>query len=90
METTDSGGDDNADTVFVEVLVFLDAGVFDSLTGSHEGILRVKVKLTKLFAVDMVGAVEPLDLTGKLCLEEGSVEMGNWAGSGHTVYGVLP
>lgn len=38
----------------------------------------------------MVGAVEPLDLTGKLCLEEGSVEMGNWAGSGHTVYGVLP
>ena len=90
VETADACGDDDTHAVLVEGLVVLDAGVLDSLTGGHQRVLGVKVELAQFLAVDMVGAVESLDLTGKLCLEKGSVEVGNWAGSGHSVDGVLP
>jgi hypothetical protein len=38
----------------------------------------------------MVSAIKILDFASKLRLEKGSVEMGNWAGAGHAVNGVLP
>jgi hypothetical protein len=38
----------------------------------------------------MISTVKVLYFTGKLCFEKGSVEMGNWAGAGHAVNGVLP
>ena len=74
----------------VEIFVFVETGVSHGLTGSHQSVLGVEVKLAELLTVDMVGAVKTLHLAGELGLEEGSVEMGNWAGTGNAVDGVLP
>ncbi len=81
MESADTGGHDDADTVAVEVGRLEDVAVGHGLTGCHQRILRVEVKLAELLAVDMVGAVEALYLAGKLGLEFRSVKMSDGCGA---------
>ena len=90
MKTADTCGDDYTDAVAVEVLFFLKTGISDGLTRSHHGILGIKVELTQLFAVEMLVAVETLDLAGELGFEQRCVEMGDRAGTTYAIDGVFP
>lgn len=90
VKTADACGDDYTDAVAVEVLFFLKTGISYGLTRSHHGILGIKVELTQLFAVEMLVAVETLDLAGELGFEQRCVEMGDRAGTAHAVDGVFP
>ena len=90
VEATDTGGNDYADAVAVEIGSILDTGISDSLTGCDDTILCIEVELTEFLAVEMVVGIVVLDLAGKLGFEFGGVEMGDGSGAALAGYGVEP
>lgn len=79
MQTADTSGNNNTDTVFVHGAFSLEIGVCHCLTGSYDGILGIEVELTQFLTVEMLGGVKILYFASELGLELGSIEMGNIA-----------
>ena len=90
MEAADTGSYDNTHAILVDRVLGVDTCVGYGLTGCHNGILGIKVELTKLLAVEVFVTVEVLYLAGELCLELRCVKMGDRTGSADAVLGVLP
>ena len=90
MKAADAGSNDYADAVLVEIPVSLETGILHSLTGCDHGVLRIEVKLTQLFAVEVGCGVEVLDFAGELRLELRGVEVSDGAGAGASFHGVMP
>ena len=90
VKAADAGSNDYADAVLVEIPVSLETGILHSLTGCDHGVLRIEVKLTQLFAVEVGCGVEVLDFAGELRLELRGVEVSDGAGAGASFHGVMP
>ena len=93
VEATDTGSDNHADTVAVNLSgfgVFLEGSVLDGLTGGDQGILGIEVELAQFLAVKVVGGVIVLNLAGKLRFKQRGVEMRYGAGAANAVLGVFP
>ena len=92
VQTTDTGSDDDADTVFIDGTFRggLKTGISDCLTGSHKGILCIQVELTCFLAVEVLVGIKTFHFAGKLCLEQACVEVCDRTRPADACYGVLP
>ena len=89
VEAADTGSNDNANAVFVNILVG-ESGIGYGLTCSHQGLLSIEVKLTHFFAVKMISGVEVLNFAGKLRFELRGVEMCDRSGTAFAFNGCGP
>ena len=89
VNTTDTYTEHHADAVLVDSFE-VPAAVLDSLHGSHESVLLVKVHFASLLAVDKVGSLKALHLACKLCFELRRIEVCDRAGAANAVLDVFP
>ena len=73
-QAADPAGEDDAYPVGVNVL-FADTGIFDRFITGDECELAITVDLTGFFAVEVLGGIKILNLTGKPCLKLAAVEL---------------
>ena len=85
VDTTDTYTQNHTDAVFVHRFQ-IPSAVLDSLHGSNECILFVKVHFASLFTVDEVGSLEVFHLAGKLRFEFRSVEVCDRSGTANAVF----
>ena len=89
LDTADTYAVDHTNAVFVFGLQ-VHGAVLNSLLGSNQGQLGIAVHLASLLAVQVCVDVKVLDLTGKLRLEVGGIEMGNRSCTALACQHVLP
>ena len=89
MDTTDADTKNNAYTILVDGIQ-VHVRIADSHFCGSYCVLGIQVHLSGFFAVDIVAYVEILHFTSELCLEQGSVKMGDRTSTAHAVNHVLP
>ena len=90
VKTADTGCNNHAHAVAVEIGCLFKLAVGNSLTSCHKSILRIQVELAQFLAVDMLCGVEILHFAGKLCLELRGVKMSDGSGTALACNGCGP